>query len=393
MTPQSAQQERELTPNERRMQGGDTYEHQRRIASRDYVPPQMSIPMFTPELDNNPDFLANLPMPTVEFETDVFAGVNPFAGARLDTSIDRAVENFDRQLAVGIDAAAGAPWRGSSSRIAGIVPFGRVSELPNTVATIDGMPSRGGYQIVANLPIVDGEVSGVPAYYSAFDKNSGTTDYVIGQTDLPDFLKSASTYRAMAGLMADWERAPQYAKESWAAASAAMNGDWSGYFGHLGDSYAEAVTDPGWWVQMGTAAGGAVLARGAGAGQSVSVFRKMSSVEAEKTLATSRLQPQIQGTNSSKYLSESLEKVQAFQNKGVVAGTNEEILEFVLKRQGYEKLMSTSVNQVGSKGVNAVKYNFEGIDSTSTLRNIAIPSSKLDEFNQLILNIRRATGQ
>lgn len=47
-----------------------------------------------------------------QFEEDVFGGVNLFAGARLDTSIDRAVEKFNRQLDAGIAAAARAPQQG-----------------------------------------------------------------------------------------------------------------------------------------------------------------------------------------------------------------------------------------------------------------------------------------
>ena len=51
------------------MQSGDTYEHQRRLASGEYVAPAVaSLPEFDLELDNNPDLLANLPVPTVEIE-------------------------------------------------------------------------------------------------------------------------------------------------------------------------------------------------------------------------------------------------------------------------------------------------------------------------------------
>lgn len=126
----------------------------------------------------------------------------------------------------------------------------------------------------------------------------------------------------------------------------------------------------------------------------VSIFRKMSAAEAEKTFETMRLQPQIKGTDSSKYLSESLEKVQAFQNKAVAAGTDQQIVEFVLDRQGYNKLMSTAVEQSSSKGVDAIKFHYEGMSQTAnpSLRNIGVPASKLDEFNQLIIDIKRANG-
>ena len=50
--------------------------------------------------------------------------------------------------------------------------------------------------------------------------------------------------------------------------------------------------------------------------------------------------------------------------------------------------MSTAVNQAGSKGIDAVKINFEGISDPS-LRNIGVPLSKLDAFNDLILQINK----
>jgi filamentous hemagglutinin len=77
-----------------------------------------------------------------------------------------------------------------------------------------------------------------------------------------------------------------------------------------------------------------------------------------------------------------------FQNSGVAAGTDESVLEFVLNKQGYQDLMSTAVDQTGSKGIDAVKINFEGI-SDPALRNIGVPSSKLDQFNSLIQQVNK----
>jgi hypothetical protein len=127
----------------------------------------------------------------------------------------------------------------------------------------------------------------------------------------------------------------------------------------------------------------------------ISVFRKMSSAEADLTIQTQQLQPPIVGTNSSKYLSESLSKVEAFQNAGVSGSTQQDILKFVLDKPGYDSMMSTAVNQYGSAGVDAVKYNFEGIPQTAggpPLRNIGVPLSQLDQFNQIILEIKRLSG-
>jgi filamentous hemagglutinin len=76
------------------------------------------------------------------------------------------------------------------------------------------------------------------------------------------------------------------------------------------------------------------------------------------------------------------------QNAGVTAGTQERTLEFILDKKGYDSLMNSSMNQAGSKGIDAIKYNFEGINSGSGLRNIGVPSTQLDLFNSLIKNIR-----
>jgi len=127
---------------------------------------------------------------------------------------------------------------------------------------------------------------------------------------------------------------------------------------------------------------------GKAAEETVSVFRRMSDNEAATTLATQRLQPPAPGANSSKYLSESLDKVIAFQNEGVSLATSESVLEFVLDKSRYQELMSNAVNQLGSKGIDAVKINFEGI-SDPLLRNIGVPSSKLDAFNDLIVQINK----
>jgi hypothetical protein len=55
--------------------------------------------------------------------------------------------------------------------------------------------------------------------------------------------------------------------------------------------------------------GVAASAAESGAPETISVFRKMSTQEADLTLRTEQLQPPIKGTNGSKYLSESLDKV------------------------------------------------------------------------------------
>ncbi|MEG2473054.1 hypothetical protein [Acinetobacter sp.] len=51
--------------------------------------------------------------------------------------------------------------------------------------------------------------------------------------------------------------------------------------------------------------------------------------------------------------------------------------------------MSTAVNQKGSKGVDAVKINLEGIMNPQ-YRNIGVPPSKLEEFNKMIKSVNKA---
>jgi Pretoxin HINT domain len=128
--------------------------------------------------------------------------------------------------------------------------------------------------------------------------------------------------------------------------------------------------------------------------ETVSVYRKMSSVEAKYTLATMKLQPGKRKADPDKYLSELLGKVEEFQNANVPKGTDEVIIEFVLDKEGYNQLMSDAVKQFGSKGVKKVKYHYEGIDRTANpeARNIAIVPSKLAEFNNITLDVKRVNN-
>jgi filamentous hemagglutinin len=105
------------------------------------------------------------------------------------------------------------------------------------------------------------------------------------------------------------------------------------------------------------------------------------------TLNTKSLQPPIPGSNSSKYLSESLDKAAKLQNNGVTPEADKTILEFVFNKSGHKDLMSTAVDQTGSKGVDAVKINYEGI-CDPTLRNIGVPPSQLGAFNNLIQGVK-----
>jgi hypothetical protein len=59
-----------------------------------------------------------------------------------------------------------------------------------------------------------------------------------------------------------------------------------------------------------------------------------------------------------------------------------------LDKAGYKELMGDAIDQAGSKGIDAVKVNREGLSGTP-YRNIGIPPSRLDQFNQIILEIKK----
>jgi hypothetical protein len=119
----------------------------------------------------------------------------------------------------------------------------------------------------------------------------------------------------------------------------------------------------------------------------ISIYRKMSFEEAKATLKTQKLQPKIEGTNQDKdkYLSESLENVFSFTGKN---NAQEAIIEFVLDKTKYDKLMSNAVKQKGSKKSPEVKYHYENM-TDKTLRNIGVTPTKLEEFNETVKNIRQ----
>jgi RHS repeat-associated protein len=122
-------------------------------------------------------------------------------------------------------------------------------------------------------------------------------------------------------------------------------------------------------------------------GEVISIYRKMSFEEAKTTLKTQKLQPKIEGTSQDKdkYLSESLENVFSFAGKN---NAQEAIIEFVLDRSKYDKLMSTAVKQKGSKKSPEIKYHYENMKDKS-LRNIGVTPDKLEKFNDTVKNIRQ----
>nr|WP_241395742.1 RHS repeat-associated core domain-containing protein [Clostridium beijerinckii] len=117
------------------------------------------------------------------------------------------------------------------------------------------------------------------------------------------------------------------------------------------------------------------------------LYRKMSTAEAEKTLENG-LQPARRGAEPTKWTSESLEKVKEFDNLIVKPETKEVIVEFEMNPEYYKNMQESAVPQFGSKGNPNVKYHYEGLEVDGPYKNYGITPEQIDLFNSNILNKR-----
>ncbi|KIH84613.1 putative large exoprotein involved in heme utilization or adhesion of ShlA/HecA/FhaA family [Pseudomonas batumici] len=226
------------------------------------------------------------------------------------------------------------------------------------------------------------------------DSNGGYREpvEVAGQSFAPRLLPCADSECNASGANLDWQDSEtkrwQAAVNAKALDEALFVGSFAPIGGPIGKVFGAASEKlfGGGGAELVATLNGAkgVVENGA---DTISLYRKMSTVEAGATLNSGKLQASIPGTNSSKYLSESIGKVDDFQNKAAL-DTSQATLEFVLDRKAYDLLMRSAVNQAGSKGVDAIKINFEGIDPLSNFRNIGVPSSQLELFNSIIKSVR-----
>ena len=120
---------------------------------------------------------------------------------------------------------------------------------------------------------------------------------------------------------------------------------------------------------------------------SKTLYRKISKAEYDTTMKTRKLQGQIRGKDSSKWLSESYEKVKAFHNKAVPSGTEEFIVEFNMTDNYMEYLRQTAIPQ--SKGLTSVKFYYEGLEPNGAYRNYGITAEEGDTFNNNINSVIR----
>ena len=119
------------------------------------------------------------------------------------------------------------------------------------------------------------------------------------------------------------------------------------------------------------------------------LYRKMSLAEYNETLRTNQLQPNIKGSESTKWLSQRLDKVKKFNNKIVNKNTEQVIVEFELEIPYFVYINATSVHQKNSKGMPLIKYYYEGLDENDIYRNFGIIPRELEFFNNNIKNITK----
>jgi hypothetical protein len=116
----------------------------------------------------------------------------------------------------------------------------------------------------------------------------------------------------------------------------------------------------------------------------------MSMAEAKKTLDPNGggLQPAKRGSDPTKWLTESPDKLDNFNNKIVKPGTEEVIVEFEINPEYYKNMQQSAVPQYGSKGNPNVKYHYEGLDPNGPYKNYGITPEQLDLFNQNVTGIK-----
>jgi len=127
--------------------------------------------------------------------------------------------------------------------------------------------------------------------------------------------------------------------------------------------------------------------------KTISLFRKMSVVEAEMTLATLSVQPASEGAHPVKHFSTSLKKVRAFRNKAVTM--SETIVEIQLDATRFGEFMKNAVPQQGASGFpDRGQISIEGLAAEEIAAghiNVGIPPMLLEAFNSAIFAVKEVT--
>jgi hypothetical protein len=265
----------------------------------------------------------SLGLPRLNSQIDRLSGIGDFGG-------QSGASRFGPDSLDGLQLAAnniGTPGTRSDAggggfgagKIKGVIPYNQVTGLPNTVSSVDGFPSNNQYKIAGNFIIKDdGTVSHIPAFFTALNANTNQIDYVIGQSDLPQFVQNGFAYREAAYA----DNQPAYGKTSSSAAASLASGivnlDASQIgqgFNLLAKSYGEAFTSPDYLLNTSLALTGSFLASeaslaraarftSAGGTDSGTLIQKFASDSAtiESNGATTSVVTRTVGQNTANYV-------------------------------------------------------------------------------------------
>lgn len=82
-----------------------------------------------------------------------------------------------------------------------------------------------------------------------------------------------------------------------------------------------------------------------------------------------------------------------FNNLAVQPGTKEYIVEFQMSDEYMKYLQNTAIPQKGSKGMDNVKFHYEGLEIDDPYKNYGIPESQRNLFNKNIVKIITRSGK
>jgi hypothetical protein len=105
--------------------------------------------------------------------------------------------------------------------------------------------------------------------------------------------------------------------------------------------------------------------------------------EAQQALQTQNLPPPTLGSNSRKYVSESLDKVLQFQNNAPECKEAcQVVLRFELNTTKYLAIRNSTIPQFKAQGSPSVVFNTEGVRGGDL--NLGVSSSQLGNFNSTV---------
>jgi hypothetical protein len=163
------------------------------------------------------------------------------------------------------------PYQVAPNAFHGIAPYLMAYEkqTPEFDFSIGSTPIQiGSFKLIPNCINVGGKTEVV--YYTATDYNKNLNAYIVGPDSLSTFIAFNDFYSKHAQQGAekmqtfeerqnemnsryDYNPDPySYGEYSAMAIQCGMNGDWKGYWYYLGRAWKSALTDPFWWVNVGS---------------------------------------------------------------------------------------------------------------------------------------------